>query len=189
MNFNGYSNVIKNRKKIVVFLAVFVLTIPLGRIVLSGKSSSELSGNSLSRQGGDDTESEDGFQFTDDPNFSTSSSKSNVNPLGGNQELFFKMMLSVLLVIALGAVAIYVSRKFLPRFTNLPGKKIHILETHYLGPKKAVHLVEINNQKFLIGSTNESITLLAELTCALTEQTVNRDLCTVESQIDNSVRV
>jgi flagellar biosynthetic protein FliO len=179
---------IRYRKKIVIFLAVLVLAIPLGRIVLSVQSSSELSGDSQGRQGGD-SKSESDSQFTDDPNFAADSNKSNFNLFGGNQELFFKMMLSVLLVIALGAAAIYVSRKVLPRITNLPGKKIHILETHYLGPKKAVHLVEIDNQRFLIGSTSENITFLAELACALTEQPVQKDSCTVESQINNPMRV
>jgi len=80
------------------------------------------------------------------------------------RELFFKMMLSVLLVIVLGAAAIYISRKLLPRIINSPGKQIRILETAYLGSKKAVHVIEIGNQKLLIGSTNENITMLADLT-------------------------
>jgi flagellar biosynthetic protein FliO len=60
-------------------------------------------------------------------------------------------------------VAIYTSKKFRPRITNLPGKKIRVLETTYLGPRKAVHLIQIGNQRLLIGSTNESITMLAHI--------------------------
>ena len=37
------------------------------------------------------------------------------------------------------------------------------METSYPGPRKALHLVEIGNQKLLIGSTNESITTLAHI--------------------------
>lgn len=108
------------------------------------------------------------------------------------RELFFKMMLSVLLVFVLGAAAIYISRKLMPRITNSPGKQIHILETAHLGPRKAVHLIEIRNQKsedrkqrtenriltsdncrlktvLLIGSTNENITTLADVTSTLAE--------------------
>jgi flagellar biogenesis protein FliO len=51
----------------------------------------------------------------------------------------------------------------------LPGKQIHVLETTHLGPRKAVHLVKIGEQQLLIGSTNESITTLADVTGALTE--------------------
>ena len=105
-----------------------------------------------------------GSLFAGDPNFPK-------NPGGGsgNRELFFRMMLSVLLVIALGVVAIYISRKVLPRITNLSGKEIHIAETVNLGPRKAVHLLRIGSQWLLIGSTNENITKLADVTDALTD--------------------
>jgi len=83
-------------------------------------------------------------------------------------ELFFKMMAAVLLVIALGVAAIYISKKFLPKITNLPGKKIYIVETVHLGPRKTVHLLKIGNQQLLIGITSESITALADVTDALT---------------------
>lgn len=82
----------------------------------------------------------------------------------GRGELFFKMMFSVVLVVVLGAAALYMSKKVLPRITNLPGKEIRILETAHLGPRKAVHLVKIGNQRLLIGSTNESISMLADVT-------------------------
>jgi len=102
--------------------------------------------------------------FANDPNFSLSSANSL-----GTREMFFKMMLSVLLVIALGVAAIYISKKFLPRITNLPGKKIRVIETAHIGPRKMVHLLKIGNQRLLIGSTNESITKLADVTDALSE--------------------
>jgi flagellar biosynthetic protein FliO len=102
--------------------------------------------------------------FRNDPNFSLSSSNSL-----GTREMFFKMMLSVLLVVALGAAVIYISKKYLPKITNLPGKKIQIIETTHIGPRKMVHLLKIGNQRFLIGSTNENITKLADVTDALSE--------------------
>jgi flagellar protein FliO/FliZ len=74
------------------------------------------------------------------------------------------MMFSVVLVVVLGAAALYMSKKVLPRITNLPGREIRILETAHLGPRKAVHLVKIGNQRLLIGSTNESISMLADVT-------------------------
>ena len=84
-------------------------------------------------------------------------------------EPFLKMMAAVLLVVALGVAAIYASKKLLPKITNLPGKKVHIVETVYLGPRKAVHLLKIGNQQLLIGSTSEGITALADVTDALTD--------------------
>jgi flagellar biogenesis protein FliO len=97
--------------------------------------------------------------FEKEPNFSTSSTISL-----GTRELFFKMMLSVLLVVVLGAAVIYVSKKFLPKITSPPGKAIHIIETAHLGPRKTLHLLKIGNQQFLIGCTSESITKLADIT-------------------------
>ena len=77
-----------------------------------------------------------------DPNFSTRPAD---NP--GSREMFSKMMASVLLVLVFGTAAIYISKKFLPKITNLSGKNIHIVETVYLSSRKAVHLVEIGGYK------------------------------------------
>ena len=87
----------------------------------------------------------------------------------GTGELFFKMMLMVLLVVILGAAAIYLSRKLLPRFTQLSGKRVRVVETVHLGPRKTLHLLRIGNRQLLIGSTNENITRLADVTGALSE--------------------
>ena len=82
----------------------------------------------------------------------------------GGRELFFKMILAVLLVVILGAVAVYISKKIMPRFTHLPAKRIRIVETLHLGPRKTVHLLKIDNRLLLIGSTNENITKLSDVT-------------------------
>jgi flagellar biosynthetic protein FliO len=77
--------------------------------------------------------------------------------------LFFKMMFMVLLVVALGAAAIYLSKRLLPKL-NLPGKMIQVSETVHIGPRRAIHLVKVGKQTLLIGSTNDNITKLADLT-------------------------
>ncbi len=87
----------------------------------------------------------------------------------GNTELFFKMMFSVVLVIGLGIGALYLSKKVLPKVTNGPGKEIRILETTCLGPRKALHLVEVGNQRLLIASTTDTITALAQVSDAWLE--------------------
>ncbi len=73
------------------------------------------------------------------------------------------MMVSVLLVITLGAAAVYASKKLLPKITSAPGREIHVIETVHLGPRKSLHLLKIGNQRILIGSTNETITKLADM--------------------------
>ena len=80
-----------------------------------------------------------------------------------NGKLFLKMIGSIVLVAALAVAALYVSKKVLPKVTNTTGKEIRIVETAYLGPRKALHLVTIGDQKLLIGSTNENIATLAHI--------------------------
>jgi len=81
------------------------------------------------------------------------------------------MMVSVILIVILGGAAMYVSKKFLPRIASQSGKNIHILETTYLGPRKTVHLLKVGEKKLLIGSTSDSIAMLADVTDALTNKT------------------
>ena len=160
---------VRFRKKVVVFL----ITVTLGSgvlLVCSVRSATDAEQHASNRRGTESenspvlaspqvrAKSQSGSLFENDPNFSTRKSD---RP--SSRELFFKMMVSVLFLIALGAAAIYVSRRFLPKITNLPGKEIRIAETVHLGPRKAVHLLEVGRRRFLIGSTNENITRLADL--------------------------
>ena len=79
-------------------------------------------------------------------------------------EIFYKMLVSVIVVIALGVAVVYVSKKVLPRFTNLPGKQIRVIETTHIAPRKGLHLVQVGSRRLLIASTNEQITMLADVT-------------------------
>ena len=108
-------------------------------------------------------ESKSNSLFENDSNFSTGTGDE-----PGIRELFFKMMFSVLFLVVLGVAAIYVLKRFGAKITKLPGKEIRIAETVHLGPRKAVHLLEVGERRFLIGSTNESITKLADLTSPAT---------------------
>jgi flagellar biosynthetic protein FliO len=94
----------------------------------------------------------------------TVGSNSNIETGG----LFLRMMLMVLMVVCLGMAAVYLSKRLIPRL-NLPGKRIQVSETVHLGPRKAIHLIKIGKQMFLIGSTNENITKLADITDQLSE--------------------
>jgi len=151
--------VVRYRKKIVVFL----ITVTLGSgvlLVCSARSATDAEPHASDRRGteSENSKSKSSSLFENDPNFSARKSDRL-----SSRELFFKMMVSVLFLIALSAAAIYVSKRFLPKITNLPGKEIRIAETVHLGPRKAVHLLEVGERRFLIGSTNENITRLADL--------------------------
>jgi flagellar biosynthetic protein FliO len=82
----------------------------------------------------------------------------------GQGEFFLRAILAIIFIVILGVVAIYVSKKFLPQIARAPGKEIRIVETVHLGPRRAVHLIDIGHRRFLIGSTNENITRLADMT-------------------------
>jgi len=79
-------------------------------------------------------------------------------------ELFYKMLTAVFIVIVLGIVAIYFSRKLLPRIAHIPGREIRIIETAHIGPRRSLHIIKVAHRKLLIAATNETITKLADLT-------------------------
>jgi len=159
---------VQGKKKKVVFLIVVMLG--CGVIMVCSAQSSADAEKLVSDSGGTElgnSQSKSDSLFEDDPNFLT-----NTNNGPGIRGLLFKFMVSVLFIVALGAAGIYVSKRFLPKITKLSGKEIRIAETVHLGPRKAVHLLEIGERRFLIGSTNENITRLADLTSTLTELSV-----------------
>lgn len=100
-----------------------------------------------------------GSQDGEDSNLA-GKSKKNLEQNG----LFYKMIQMVLLVLVFGAVAIYLSRKLLPKISRLPGKKVQVSETVHLGHRRAVHVIKVGKRRLLIGSTNEHITNLADVT-------------------------
>ena len=91
--------------------------------------------------------------------FSQNQQVPDINPTSA----LYRMILAILIVVALGVAAIYISKKVLPKFANTQGKKIKILESVHLGPRKVVHLLEVGGQQILIGSTNDHITKLADI--------------------------
>jgi len=84
------------------------------------------------------------------------------------QDLMKRFVYVILLVILLGAAAYYLTKKLLPKLTVTQGKNISIIETVHLGPNKLLHLIQVgDNRRLLIGSTNENINILADVTESL----------------------
>ena len=86
------------------------------------------------------------------------------NSILNKWQLFFRLMLAIAITIALGITAIYFSKKILPKIAKSSGKTISVIETVHLGPRKSLHIIEIGNRRILIGSTNENINTLADIT-------------------------
>ena len=155
-----------SKKKIVVFLAAISLCSGAA-FVYSAQPGTDASTKPLFDNSDSSSDNQPNLTIESDDNL-------------GTGELFFKMMFTVLLVVVLGIAAIYLSKKLLPRFTHLPGKKIRVIETVHLGHRRTVHLLKIGNQQLLIGSTNENITKLADVTDELSE------IDSPATQIDNN---
>ena len=81
-----------------------------------------------------------------------------------NNDLLRKMFAAVVVVLILGGLALLVFKKVLPRIGRPAGRTIQVQETAYLGPKKTVHLLQVSDRQFLIASTRDRISLLAEIT-------------------------
>lgn len=93
-----------------------------------------------------------------DPNF----------PIGADRQfntggIYWRMMLAVLLVLVLGIAAYYVSKKLSGKIINLPNRQIKLVETLYMGSRKALHLIKVGNKSFIIGTTPTTITRITEL--------------------------
>lgn len=87
---------------------------------------------------------------------------------GASGELIGQFVKGILLVGLLGAAVFFLSKKVLPKIAHKSGKNILVTETVQLGRNKTLHLVKINdNQTMLIGSTNENINLIADVTVSL----------------------
>jgi flagellar biosynthetic protein FliO len=149
------------KKKILVFL--ITVLVGAGALIVCSAQSTTAGVESEKAQPSSDQPKEDGESrntplFNNDPDFF---GKSDYNPAGW--EFSVRAVIAILFVLALFIGAIYVSKKFLPKIANLPGREIRIVETVHLGPRKAVHVLEVYNRRFLIGSTNENVTKLADL--------------------------
>ena len=99
-------------------------------------------------------------------------------PSGGEiSELFYKMLILVLVVIGLWVASSYFSKRFTGRASRLSGRRIHVAEITHLGPRKALYLVDVGRRKLLIGTTGDTIAMLADVTDSLleTEQTEQKE--------------
>ena len=74
-----------------------------------------------------------------------------------------QMVAAVIVILVLGGVALLVIKKFIPRLAVSTGKTISVVESIYLGPRLTVHLVDVAGQRFLLSSTRDRISMLAEV--------------------------
>jgi flagellar biogenesis protein FliO len=64
----------------------------------------------------------------------------------------------------LGAAAIFVVKRLLPRLGISQGRQVRVLETVYLGPRKSLYVVQVGDRTLLVSGTRERLGLLADVT-------------------------
>ena len=74
-----------------------------------------------------------------------------------------QMLATAMVIVVLGAVAIYTVKRLLPKLRPA-GKRIRVLETTYIGPRKAVHLLQVGARKLLVASSPTGVVKLDDVT-------------------------
>lgn len=75
----------------------------------------------------------------------------------------WKMLAYVVVILVLGAGAMVVTKKVLPRLRSGGGGQMAVTETVHLGAAATVHLLEVDGRRFMVGATRERVSMLAEL--------------------------
>jgi len=81
--------------------------------------------------------------------------------------VLWQMLGWILLILVIGAIGCVLAKKLMPRISASSGRRISILETTYLGPRKAVHLLQVGNRRYIVSSSREDIRMLADVTDAV----------------------
>lgn len=83
--------------------------------------------------------------------------------------IYFRMLFAIFIVAGMGAAVYWIAKRL--RYNVAGGKKgrIEILETAYLAARKTLHIVRVGNKTFLIGSTNDSISSIADISDSFAE--------------------
>ena len=80
--------------------------------------------------------------------------------------MIWQMLAAVAVVLVLGGVGILVTKRLLPRLTAQAGRKVSVVETISLGPRKTVHLLHVGTRRYLLGAHREGVSMLADVTAA-----------------------
>jgi flagellar biogenesis protein FliO len=149
-------------KKRTVVISVVLVACVVGQVFLRSR---------LCRAGEDTTtrdnsrsEGQSSAWSLDDSDFDEGSSQA-------QNTLVRQFALAMGFVVVLGGCAWYLSKKLGAKLAITRGKDISVIETIHLGPHKMLHLLEVGGkQKLLIGSTNENISILADVTGAVSSR-------------------
>ncbi len=154
------------KKKILILSATLFICIIAGELLSKARASEQAQNVEKADQQDNTTKTQDSTKET----IEWSNYKSNLNQTKDNTQ--FKLMkqfaIAIFFVIVLGFGAFYFSKKLVPRLTSIRGKNISVIETIHLGQNRTLFVLEIGTgQRLLIGSTNNAINFLSDVTEAL----------------------
>jgi flagellar biogenesis protein FliO len=86
------------------------------------------------------------------------------DPSSEPTNLLAHSLAAVLVILVLGAAAIFVVKRLLPRLGISQGQRVRVLETVYLGPRKSLYVVQVGDRTLLVSGTRERLALLADVT-------------------------
>jgi flagellar biosynthetic protein FliO len=84
--------------------------------------------------------------------------------LFGGMSLAVSITLKLALVLALIYGCLYLFRRLPSGWLAASKKRVALLETTRLSPRQALHLVRVGDRTLLVGATDQSVTLLTEIT-------------------------
>jgi flagellar biosynthetic protein FliO len=81
----------------------------------------------------------------------------------GSASLVLDWILKLAFFLSLLFVGIYFARRWQRGGSGVISRRVQILESRHLSPKQAVHLIKADGRTFLIGATDQSLTLISEI--------------------------
>ena len=76
---------------------------------------------------------------------------------------FLRTLLVLALVIGAVYGVLHLLKKVQPKFIQADDKKIKVEGTKVIAPGRMVHIIEVEGRRFLVGSSDHSVQLIAEL--------------------------
>ena len=76
---------------------------------------------------------------------------------------FVRTLLVLALVIGAVYGVLHLLKKVQPKFIQADDKKIKVEGTKVIAPGRMVHIIEVEGRRFLVGSSDHSVRLIAEL--------------------------
>ena len=76
---------------------------------------------------------------------------------------FMRTLLVLALVIGAVYGVLHLLKKVQPKFIQTDDKKIKVEGTKVIAPGRMVHIIEVEGRRFLVGSSDHSVQLIAEL--------------------------